>query len=423
MRLEPLLVARGTLRVPGDKSIGHRSLLLSAVAWGESHIEGLPDGGDVATTERLLGLLGVPIHRDGVNRVVTGRGWAALDTPAAVLDCGNSGTTARLLLGLLASRRGVYTLTGDESLSRRPMARVVRPLVAMGARIEGGNTLPLMVHGARLHGMNTSTEVASAQVKSAVILAALQAAGDSLITEPAPTRDHTERMLRAMGAPLEETAGGWAVRGGSHDLGPLHMKVPGDPSSAAFFVALAAARPGSALTIEGVGLNPRRTGFLRLLRRMGGVVDTRVAGEDPEPWGTIEVVGGPLRGIEVDGPDITDAIDELPILAVLAAVAEGTTTIRGAGELRLKESDRIHSTAMMLAAFGARVDELPDGLVVHGGARLVGCALDVGQDHRIAMSAAIAASLADGPTMMRGHEWTAISYPRFFQDLASLGGP
>lgn len=419
MRLDPLSSVHGRVRVPGDKSIGHRSLLFAAIADGTSRITGLPDGGDVATTRRLLEQLGVPIT--GATTVeVHGRGWASLDAADPVLDCGNSGTTTRLLLGLLAARRGAYTLTGDASLSRRPMGRVVRPLASLGARIEGGDTLPLVVRGGPLRGAEVSTGVASAQVKSALLLAALQAEGASRVSEPTPTRDHSERMLASMGALLREADGAWVVDGGAPALRPFTLAVPGDPSSAAFFVALAAARPGSRLVVERVCLNPRRTGFLRLVERMGGQLVTTIMSTDPEPVGDIEVIGGSLRGITVTGADIADAIDELPVFAVLAAVADGETVITGASELRVKESDRIRSTVQLLRAFGAAAEELPDGLVVQGSADLRGAAFDAGHDHRIAMSAAVAASLASGPSSLAGHEWAAISYPAFFADLAAV---
>jgi 3-phosphoshikimate 1-carboxyvinyltransferase len=328
---------------------------------------------------------------DGV--AIEGRGWDALARDPAVaplpLDCGNSGTTARLLLGLLAGRSGRFELVGDASLSRRPMGRVTRPLAAFGARVEGGDTLPLQVEGRVLRAAKVATGVASAQVKSALVLAALQADGESTIGEPEPTRDHTERLLTAMGAAITPAVGGesgpaWRVAGGCPRLAPLDLTVPGDPSSAAFLVGLAVA---------------------------------------PEPVGTIEVTGGRLSGTRIGGQDVVDAIDELPLLAVLAAVAEGPTRIEGAGELRVKESDRIAATAALLRAFGAACEEQEDGLTIAGGARLHGTAFDARGDHRIAMAGTIAAALAEGPSTLTGGEWVTISYPAFFEDLARLAEP
>jgi 3-phosphoshikimate 1-carboxyvinyltransferase len=427
IELEGLDRVEGAVRVPGDKSIGHRSLLFGAIGSGTTVVRGLPTGEDVRTTLAAVRALGIEVHQQGKVTRVAGRGWAGLDRAPGdaaeiALDCGNSGTSVRLLLGLLAGRSGRYRLSGDASLSRRPMARVVRPLRALGAVIEGEDHLPLRVVGQPLRGAEIATAVASAQVKSAAILAALQAEGDSVVSEPAPTRDHTERMLGAMGAPLERVGElGWRIGGGAAALAPLELEVPGDPSSAAFLVALAAIRPGSALRIERVGLNPRRIGFLRLLEAMGADLRWEIEGEQPDPWGAVEVRGSALRGIEVGGADVVDAIDELPVLAVAAATADGPTTVRGASELRVKESDRIASTAALLRAFGAGCDELPDGLVVHGSARLRGAAFDAGMDHRIAMAAAVAACAASGRSRLGGHEWVAVSYPSFFEHLREIG--
>jgi 3-phosphoshikimate 1-carboxyvinyltransferase len=430
--LRPARRLAGTLAVPGDKSIGHRALLFASFAAGRSVVRGLPPGADVATTRRAVEALGLGVRDEGGAVVIEGRGWEGLArdpaAPARALDCGNSGTTSRLLLGLLAGRPGRFALSGDASLSRRPMGRVTRPLAAFGARIAGGETLPLTVAGTRLHAARVATGVASAQVKSALVLAALQADGESTVEEPEPTRDHTERMLAAMGAALAPAAGAaggpaWRVGGGCPVLAPLELAVPGDPSSAAFFVGLACALPGSALAVRGVALNPRRTGALRILQRMGARLRWSVDCERPEPSGTIEAEGGRLAGTTIAGPEVVDAIDELPLLAVLASVAEGETRIEGAAELRVKESDRIAATATLLRAFGAACEERPDGLVVAGGARLRGTAFDARGDHRIAMAGAVAAALADGPSALTGGEWVTISYPAFFEDLERLAEP
>ena len=427
LTLGPLTSVRGTLRVPGDKSISHRALLFAAIATGESRIRGLATGQDVRSTARALQRLGVPIRFWEDEVVVQGVGWDGLDRGETVpleLDCGNSGTTTRLLLGLLAGRRGRFVLHGDASLSRRPMARVTRPLTALGATFAGGETLPLEVAGTpnngALVGAAITTGVASAQVKSAVILAALQARGESHITEPRPTRDHTERMLTAMGAPIRPAAGaGWYVDGGCPPLSPLTQTVPGDASAAVYPLVLACCLPHSQVTLEDVGLNPRRIGLLRLLERMGADLDYTVCHHDPEPIGPITARSSRLHGIDVSGADVVDTIDELPLLALAAATATGRTTITGAGELRHKESDRIAATVAMLLAFGARVTELEDGMTIDGGP-LRGARVDAASDHRIAMSAAVAAALASGPSSLSGHEWVKISHPGFFEDLETL---
>ncbi len=424
LKLEPLASVRGTVRVPGDKSISHRALMFAAVATGESRICGLASGQDVRSTAGALRRLGVPIRRADDQVVVEGVGWEGLDRGGPdplELDCGNSGTTARLLMGLLAGRRGRFVLMGDRSLSRRPMGRITRPLTELGARSGGGETLPIEVAGTSLRGAPIATGVASAQVKSAVILAALQAHGESRVVEPRPTRDHTERLLAAMGAPVRPAGDGpgWHVRGGAAPLSPLSLTVPGDPSAAVYPLVLACCLPASRVTVEEVGLNPRRTGLLRLLQRMGAELDYREDAAAPEPSGCITARSSRLHGIDVGAADVVDAIDELPLLAVAAATARGRTTITGAGELRHKESDRIAATVALLRAFGARVTEREDGMVIDGGP-LRGARVDAAADHRIAMSAAVAAAMARGPSTLAGHEWVRISHPDFFEDLRAL---
>jgi 3-phosphoshikimate 1-carboxyvinyltransferase len=309
------------------------------------------------------------------------------------------------------------------------MARVVDPLRRLGARIEGGKTLPLEVQGGALDAGQLETGVASAQVKSALILAALQAGGVSTIREPRATRDHSERLLRAMGARIEplEGEGGWRVHGGAPALRPLSLAVPGDPSSAAYPLALACLLPDSEVAVEGVSLNTTRLGFCRLLRKMGGrvqageVSDAPLA-DEPEPIGRLTASTSALRPIGLAEADVSDAIDEVPLIAALAATVDGETVIRGAGELRRKESDRIAATASLLRAFGADVEELQDGLRIRGPASLRGARVDACGDHRIAMCAAILAAVADGPSELVGASWVRISYPSFFEDLAGLAG-
>lgn len=429
VRLEPPGRVRARLRVPGDKSISHRALILNAMAGGEAEVSGLAPGRDVAATSRALAGLGVRIERTGPGsvRVTGGARWRA----SAPVDCANSGTTARLLLGVLAARaEAPTTLVGDRSLQARPMGRVVRPLVRAGARIEpagpdGADRLPLTVVGRPLAGRVHRLEVASAQVKSALLLAGLTAEGSTTVEEPGASRDHTERMLAAMGASIGTGAAGGGLRRTTLAPGPIRavdVDVPGDLSSAAYFLALAAAREGSEAVVEEVGLNPGRTGFLEVLRAMGAEVEVEPTAAGIEPRGTVRVVGAGLTGVEV-GPELVPrTIDELPLVAVLGAVAEGETRVGGAAELRVKESDRVAAIAAGLEAMGATVETGPDGLVVRGPTRLTGAALDAAGDHRIGMSLAVAAALAEGPSTLDGAEWVDVSYPGFFADLEAAAG-
>lgn len=417
IRLAPLGRVRARLRVPGDKSISHRALILNALAEGSATMTGLAPGLDVRTTSAALMALGAELRPGpaGATRVTGPSDWHA----RGVVDCGNSGTTARLMLGALAPRaHGAVILDGDASLRRRPMGRVAGPLAAMGADVvargEPGR-LPLEVRGRPLAGASHRLEVASAQVKTAILLAGLVAEGETIVEEPIPTRDHTERMLRAMGARIE-TAGG-RVRLEPGPIAAVDVAVPGDLSSAAFFLALAAASGGEAV-VEGVGLNPGRTGFLDLLRRLGAEVVVDFTSGDLEPSGTVSVRADGLRAIEVRAAEIPAAIDELPLLAVLATRAEGETRVTGATELRVKESDRIAAIVEGLATMGADIEGLPDGFVVRGPTPLAGAALDARGDHRIGMALAVAASLASGPSTLSGAEWVDVSYPGFFDVLA-----
>lgn len=423
--LQPRSRIRGRLRVPGDKSISHRALLFGALGQGVSRVRGLARGGDLDSTRAGLSVLGIAIEESGVETLIHGRGWSGWHRPGRLdpvgLDCGNSGTTARLLLGLLAGGIGRFLLLGDASLCRRPMGRVIQPLLSMGAQIGGRERLPLQVEGRALKGQALRTEVPSAQVKSALILAALQACGESSISEPVPTRDHTERMLREMGAPLElQESGAIEVQGGWQPLRPLDMEIPGDLSSAAFFTALAVLLPDSRLEVEQVGLNPRRLGFFRLLRRMGARLDWTVEQDRPEPWGRLRAESSSLQAIHVGPQDVADCIDELPLLAVVAAAAQGTTTICGAAELRVKESDRIRSTRALLQVVGARVEEQTDGLTIEGPTVFKPALIEARGDHRMAMCAAVAAALAPEPSRLVGKEWVDISYPGFFGELERL---
>ncbi len=421
VRIEPFGRARARLRVPGDKSISHRALILNALAAGEARVHGLAPGLDVASTAAALRALGARVEPDGggAARVTGGAQWRA----AGPVDCGNSGTTARLLLGVLAARAsGVVTLTGDGSLSRRPMGRVAEPLREMGATIGGGDRLPLTVEGRALTGGAFRLEVASAQVKSAILLAALSAEGATVIEEPGESRDHTERMLAAMGADVRVAGRRVELRPGP-PLTAVDVDVPGDFSSAAFFLARAALVPGSEVVVEDVGLNPRRTGFLDVLSAMGAEVEVTVESDGMEPMGRVRVTGRGLAGVRLEPDLVPRAIDELPLVAVLAAAAEGETVIAGAAELKVKESDRIAAIVRGLTALGADVEAGADGLTVRGPTPLKGAALDAVGDHRIGMALAVAASAAEGASTLAGAEWIDVSYPGFLDRLAALASP
>lgn len=411
----------GEARVPGDKSISHRALILGALARGETEVRGLSPAADVESTSRCLRALGVGIVREGGTARIAGRGPEGLSPPRGPLDCGNSATTMRLLSGVLAGRPFEAVLLGDESLSRRPMGRIIEPLSRMGADISGrdGDFPPLRVRGGKLRGISYRLPVPSAQVKSAVLLAGLQAAGETEVVEPAPSRDHTERMLAYLGAPIEVEGRRIRVRAGPLRARPI--AVPGDPSCAAFLVAAAAARPGAELLIRGVGVNPTRTGFLEVLRGMGAEVVLRGEREvNGEPVADVLVRGRELRAVEVGGALIPRLIDELPVLFVLATQAEGTTVVRDAGELRVKESDRIAAMAENLRRLGAEVEELPDGMEIRGPCRLRGAVLSGFRDHRVVMACAVAALYAHGESAIGGAEWAAISFPGFFRVMEEL---
>ncbi|HZD53639.1 MAG TPA: 3-phosphoshikimate 1-carboxyvinyltransferase, partial [Woeseiaceae bacterium] len=394
--IEPRAVESGTVSAPGDKSISHRALMLGAIADGDSRIRGFLAGGDCLATMNALRAMGVKITMGPDEVTVHGVGLRGLARPAAALDLGNSGTGLRLLAGILCGQGFTSTLTGDRSLRGRPMDRIIGPLERMGALIESRDGRPpLVVHGGRpLSGIAYELPVASAQVKSAILLAALYAEGDTFIMEPAATRDHTERMLRSMGAEIE--AGDGRIRlCGRRVLRPRDLDVPADLSSAAFLVLAALLAPGCELVIEGVGVNTTRTGFIGILRGMGADIaleNVRFPGD--EPVADLRVRSSALRGIDVDPALVSRAIDEFPVLFIAASRARGVTRFSGIGELRVKESDRIAVMAEGLRRLGGRVDESQEGAVVHGG-RLSGGTVDSGGDHRVAMSFAVAGTVAD----------------------------
>lgn len=415
---------RGTVVAPGDKSVSHRAVMLAALAEGTSEISGFLEGEDTRATAAIFQALGVAIESPGHDRrIVHGVGLRGLRASGGALDCGNSGTGMRLLAGLLAGQAFDSILVGDASLSRRPMARVIEPLTAMGARLssKAGGLPPLRIRGgAMLRGMAHAPAVASAQVKSALLFAGLYAEGTTDVHEPHPTRDYTERMLSAFGWPVEFSPGRVRLSGG-HRLQAVDVQVPVDFSSAAFFLVAACVIPGSVLTLESVGINLRRTGLLRALEMMGARIRMeRVREHGGEPVADLVVQHAPLRGIEVPTALVADMIDEFPALFVAAACAQGRTIVSGAAELRVKESDRITTMATALQALGVRIEETPDGAIIDGGG-MTGGVVDSHGDHRIAMSMAVAAQLASGPVRIRDVANVATSFPGFDALAAQAG--
>ncbi|WP_287152740.1 3-phosphoshikimate 1-carboxyvinyltransferase [Candidatus Solincola tengchongensis] len=416
---------RGELRVPPDKSISHRAAILGAMARGTTVAEPFLRSGDCLSTLRCLRQLGVEVDLKGDTLVVKGRGPEGWRAPEKTLDAGNSATTMRLLAGALSGRPFRSELTGDESLRRRPMGRIVRPLRLMGADIEAlgeGERPPLVIRGGELRGIEHRMEMDSAQVKSALLLAGLQAEGETRVLGGRSSRDHTERMLLLMGADLSfEGEDVLVIR--RSDLQPAEIDIPGDLSSASFLLAAAALVPGSRLTVRDVGLNPTRAGFLSVLNSMGALVlESAYREVCNEPRGDLEAGSASLRGVEVEGWRIPALIDEVPLLAVLGCRARGETVVRGAGELRVKESDRIAAVCGELRKMGASIEELPDGFVVHGPVNLRGANVDSHGDHRIAMSLAVAALCAEGETVISGWECVDISFPGFLDTLRYLTG-
>ncbi len=418
----------GTLRVPGDKSISHRYAIFAAIAEGVSSISYYAPGADCRSTLTCLRGLGVEVREDAPGVVtLVGRGFGRLRSPAGPLDAGNSGTTIRLLAGVLAGHEFSSTLQGDASLSRRPMRRVIAPLEAMGARIDSSDGRPpLTVHGTRLHAITHRPETPSAQVKSAVLLAGLHAEGTTSVVEPARTRDHTERAVAAFGGTTQVDGLTISIDGGQRLQG-RSLSVPGDLSSAAFWLVGAAALPGSRIEITDLGLNPTRTTLLDVLRRFGARVEVTVTSTDAgEPRGRVCVTYDRTASLDIGPDEVPGLIDELPAVAALAAHG-GEVTVHGAGELRVKESDRIATLVAGFRALGLDADERPDGFTVRGPAsgtaRPAGGVVDAQGDHRMAMAFAIAALAADRPCRIQGADAVAISYPEFFDTLDQLRGP
>jgi 3-phosphoshikimate 1-carboxyvinyltransferase len=409
----------GSVRVPGDKSLSHRALILSALAEGESRVRGLLDADDVRSTARALRALGVPIDWTALEARITGRGRRGLRAPGEDLDCGNSGTTARLLAGVVAAHPFSARFIGDASLSRRPMKRVKEPLEAMGAfvELERGDGLPMVVRGAALRGVVWETPTASAQIKSAIVLAGLVAGVRTEVREPAPSRDHTERLLRSMGAPIR-VADCHIMLEPAVRLAPLDIEVPGDPSSAAFLVALALLAEHGELQLPDVGLNERRLGFMHAASRMGAAIswkpEREVAGE---PVGTIRASASRLRGTIIEGVEVPAMIDELVLLACLASRAQGATIVRGAQELRVKESDRIATVVGNLRAIGAEADETSDGFIVRGARAPLRGVVQTHGDHRVAMAFGVLARLPGNDIRIDDPGCVTVSYPGFWGDL------
>jgi 3-phosphoshikimate 1-carboxyvinyltransferase len=416
----------GQCRVPGDKSISHRAVIFGSIAEGESRIRNFLDGGDCRSTVDVMRALGVRIDEESPTElIVHGRGLDGLQEPTDVLDCGNSGTTIRLLTGLLAGQSFNTVLNGTAQIRRRPMGRIVKPLRMMGATIYGrqdGDLAPLGIVGSRLRSMEYTMPVASAQVKSCLLLAGLYANGLTVVRQPGPSRDHTERMLRAMGAPI--ASHGNTVHGErpSQPLEPLQITVPGDISSAAFLLAAAATVPDSHVTIADVGVNPTRIGIVDALAEMGAHIEYHNRHEDGgEPVADLAVRFGELRGATFGGRDIVTMIDELPVLAVVATQAVGRTVVRDARELRVKETDRIATTVSELRKMGAKIEPTDDGFIIDGPTRLRGAPVESHGDHRLAMAMTVAGLIAEGTTVVYGAEVTADSFPGFESTLRALG--
>ena len=417
------LTVAGAVRVPGDKSISHRALICSALAGGDSRIRGVLESDDVRSTAGALRDLGADIGPLGPTMRVAGRGLRGLRPAPLPLACGNSGTTTRLMAGVMAGHPFATSFTGDASLSRRPMRRVAEPLRAMGARIDltNGETLPMTVHGSTLRPVGWTTDKASAQVKSAILLAGLVGGIDVSVTEPELSRDHTERMLRSMGADVRVAGLTVSLAPVGAALSPLDTIVPGDPSSAAFFAALAALADAGTLELPDVCLNPTRTGFLRVLARMGAAVSVIDETEGHgEPVGTLRVAGAALTAVTVSAHEVPSLIDELPLLACLASRAEGETIITGASELRVKESDRIETVVSNLRALGADADELPDGMRIRGSRNSLAGRVVTHGDHRIAMAFGILGAIPGNDVTVDDPDCCAVSFPDFWEQLARV---
>lgn len=414
---------RGEVTIPGDKSISHRSVMFGSIAKGTTEIQGFLQGADCLSTISCFQKMGVTIENKGTTVLVHGNGLRGLKKPDSILDCGNSGTTTRLISGILSAQDFSVTLTGDASIQKRPMKRIIDPLSQMGANIRSihdNGCAPLVIQGSALKGIHYCSPVASAQVKSAILLAGLYAEGETRVTEPYVSRDHSERMLSCFGADIhtEDTT---AILQPAPELYGGRVMVPGDISSAAFFIAAGLTIPDSEILIKNVGINPTRAGILHVCRDMGADLTLMNPAEGKgEPSADILVRTSRLHGITIGGAIIPTLIDELPIIAAMACFAEGETVIKDASELKVKESNRIDVMVRSLSAMGADIEETEDGMVIRGGKTLHGAVIDSKLDHRIAMTFAIAGCLAEGETEILGAECVDISYPGFYEDLRRL---
>lgn len=424
MRIDPVGPLKGELTLPGDKSITHRAIILGSLADGVTEITGALQSHDCRDTAKAFGAMGVTIQELDNDRLqIRGGGLRGLKEPQEVLDVGNSGTTMRLLAGVLAGQPFFSVLTGDRYLRARPMARVTMPLRSMGATIlgrDGGNFPPLAIKGTHLRAIDYVSPIASAQVKSAIMLAGLFADGETTVTEPSLSRDHTERMFEAIGIPIRRNGLGLQVAGIT-EISPFQIAIPGDFSAAAFFLIAALVIPGSELTLREVGINPTRTGLLDALQLMGAVIE--VSGRrvvSGEPVADLHVRSQALHGTEVDGTLIPRMLDEIPIFAVAAALAAGPTTIRNAAELRVKEVDRLAALVQELRRFGVQIEQHPDGLTLQGSASLSGCHCDSWGDHRMAMALAVAGLAAKGSTTISDPSCVSSSFPDFWDRLDTI---
>jgi len=426
--VKPCPRLEGEVILPGDKSISHRAAIFNSLAWGKAEISNFAPGKDCLATVSCLRALGVEIRREGSQNcptlLVSGTGKDGLKEPANVLNAENSGTTMRLLSGLLSSQPFLAIITGDASLSSRPMGRLIEPLRRMGAEISGrgkDSFAPLVIKGRELHGIEFSLPIPSAQIKSAILLAGLFARGKTILHQPIPSRDHTERLLKQMGAELKSDGNLISLSPLLNPLAPVSFRIPGDISSAAYFLVAGAIHPNARIVIKDCGINPTRTGIIDVLLAMGAKLkmeNERM--EVGEPLADIIVESSELKGVEIGGDIIPRLIDEIPVLVVAGCVARGKTVIRGAGELRVKESDRIATVSRELSRLGAKIEPLPDGMVIHGGKPLLGAEVDSHLDHRLAMSLAVAGLIAKGGTTINHAQVVQVSYPAFWQDLQNL---
>ena len=414
---------RGTVTVPGDKSISHRAVLFGSIAKGLTRVEGFLQGADCLSTISCFRRLGIDIENEAGIVTVHGKGLHGLQAPTEVLDCGNSGTTTRLISGILSGQKFPVTLTGDASIQKRPMGRIIKPLTQMGAQItseRGDGCAPLHIQGGSLHGIHYQSPVASAQVKSAILLAGLYAEGETAVTEPTLSRNHTELMLKGFGADISSSGTTASIRPVSELYGQ-GITVPGDISSAAYFLAAGSLIPNSEILIQNVGINPTRAGIITVCNAMGA--DLTLLNEhvvSGEPVADLLIRTSQLKATTIEGAIIPTLIDELPVIALMACFAEGTTIIRDAAELKVKESDRIQVMVDNLTAMGAHVEGTDDGMIIEGGHPLHGAVVDSHLDHRIAMTFAIAGKLASGETEITGAECVNISYPTYYQDMKML---